>query len=232
MLGDNTFAPSTVEKINNQYVGKVNFGDDSKIYAVFAEKAFLNDFKTKANGGVNVYEPKLMVTLYFVGDKSKVVFQEAKEPDKRRFAEAWAAYQAGMQPVPTGTQLKLVNWVTETQLLNLMANHVHTVEQLADLSDISVQNIGLGGMELRKKANIALESQRSAEPLIKERARAEALQVELDAIKAKSAKDFEDLKSLIGQVKAAPAKKKGRPFQKKVKEQPVDEVPFAPATTE
>lgn len=231
MLGDNTFAPSTVEKINNQYVGKVNFGDDSKIYAVFSEKAFLNEFKTKNNGGINVYEPKLMVTLYFVGDKSKVVFQEAKEPDKKRFHEAWAAYKDGMEQIPTGTQLKLVNWVTETQLLNLMANHVHTVEQLADLSDISVQNIGLGGMELRKKAQTALESQRSAEPLIRERARAEALQVELDAIKAKSAKDFDDLKALISQAKTS-GKKKGRPFQKKVKEETADEVPFAPATTE
>lgn len=229
MLGDNTFAPSTVEKINNQYVGKVNFGDDSKIYAIFSEKAFLNSFKTKNNGGINVYEPKLMVTLYFVGDKSKVVFQEAKEPDKKRFHEAWAAYQEGRaEEVHIGTPLKLVNWVTETQLLNLLANHVHTVEQLADLSDISVQNIGLGGMELRKRAQTALESQRSAEPLIKERARAEALQVELDAIKAKSAKDFDDLKALITQAKVAP-KKKGPPFKKKAKEEPT-EVPFAPAT--
>jgi hypothetical protein len=229
----NTFAPSVVEKINRDYVGKVSYGDDSNTIAVFENYAFENEAKTRVNGGIPVYEDKLMLRLYFVGDKTKSIFQEAKEPDKKRFKDAWEKFQAGLDQVPDGTPLKLMPWITPAMIKNLAVHHIHTVEQLKGMNDAACQSIGMGALELRKKAVIYSDARESSEPLLRTQAENEQLRAEVEKVKKDLTGQVDELKALLkAAAKATEEKPKTKTVSKKPKLKEQEGEPPFPSASE
>ena len=76
----------------------------------------------------------------------------ATEADKKRWPIQWAQFEAGN--VQLGTGLPLQEWapLSRSQVLELKANHIHTVEQLSEIPDSGLEKLGMGAHDLREKA--------------------------------------------------------------------------------
>lgn len=107
--------------------------------------------------GHPVYVEKPFITIMIPGSTNQIIDTIADEIYQRRFPEQWARFKAGhMGDSVNGWRLDSWPAVNTAQVKTMQYMGVHTVEQLADLSDTSCQSIGMGTMELRTKAKAAL----------------------------------------------------------------------------
>lgn len=102
------------------------------------------------------------VEIVSPGNSKSIVDRPVNESDKVRFAAKYAQFKERRAEVLDGTSLTEWPQIGRTLAEELKGHRVHTVEQLAALSDASLQNIGLGGKELQKKAQIFLQNAKDA----------------------------------------------------------------------
>lgn len=140
----------------NQYVG------DEKLFVRFYVDAIENPKKSKELGRP-FYEDTEMVEILIPGDKDNNIIAPAKTY-LPRFAARYRAWKEGHdQDAVSGTLLK--EWPggpSASQIKNLEFFHLRTVEQLAGLSDGSLQSMGPGYLELRKRAQAYLDASKGA----------------------------------------------------------------------
>jgi hypothetical protein len=125
--------------------------------------------------GHPVYEDQEFVEIITPGHTRSTPIEPVNAEHRARWPEAYRAFKEGLEPVETG--LPLAQWpviTSPSQVLMLKGLHIHTVEQLAGVSDAALQNMGPGGRELRQKAQDYLENAKTNAPLERERARADA----------------------------------------------------------
>ena len=105
------------------------------------------------------------------GQSNDICVQELKEFNaeelKARFPGAWEFYnehksapkveQTVVYEVPKGTPLHQADFVPRERQAWLFEQGISTVEQLRDMSDTTVQNLGRGALTWRKKAREFLE---------------------------------------------------------------------------
>lgn len=75
----------------------------------------------------------------------------------QRFPRQWAAYKAQQEQAPEGTPIEFMFPQQPHYAENLRQLSIHTVEQMANLSDTGAQNIGIGAFQWRDKAKNYLE---------------------------------------------------------------------------
>lgn len=101
------------------------------------------------------------------GDSTNIIEKVAKEFDQLQYPQQWAAYKRSESEQLTGTPLSQWQSITRSQAKEANYFEIRTVEQLADLSDISCQKLGMGFSDLRAKAQkflgLAGEDARDAE---------------------------------------------------------------------
>lgn len=88
-----------------------------------------------------------------------------------QFHAAYEAYRRGEQVSATGTPLEDWTGIGRGQMMAAKALNIFTVEQLAELNDHGLRNLGMGARELQEKAKLFLE--RRADEKAGERAVAE-----------------------------------------------------------
>lgn len=88
-----------------------------------------------------------------------------------QFQAAYDAFTRGQQVSATGTPLEDWTGMGKAQVAQAKALNIFTVEQLADLNDHGLRNLGMGARELQAKARLFLE--RRADEKAGERAVAE-----------------------------------------------------------
>jgi hypothetical protein len=146
-----------------------------------------------------VFVEKPFITISIPGSTNTVIDTIADEAYQRRFPEQWARFKAGnAESVVNGWRLDSWPAVNTAQVKTLKYSGVFTVEQLAGLSDTACQNLGMGTMELRVKANAALL--------------AAAGGAETERLAAESARrdaEMADLRAELAELRAA--RKPGRP---------------------
>lgn len=134
--------------------GSVELGSDAQLAVLFYNRAVPNEVRSREQG-TPVYEPRDYVKIFHPGEKD-VIDRPAKEADKLRFARQWAAYQQRRDQVAEGTPLEHLFPGNPEIVAQLRAVHVHTVQQLASLSDTAAGGIPFGGA-LRDKAKTFLD---------------------------------------------------------------------------
>jgi len=104
--------------------------------------------------GRPIYDDKEMVNIRFPGDKNSEIHRVASDEDKKKYAEEYQAYKAGVMGDDQSSGTPLSQWpamprsvVEEWKFLK-----VATVEQLALLSDSGKQAFGMGANEWSEKA--------------------------------------------------------------------------------
>jgi hypothetical protein len=151
----------SVEKEHGGVVGRIA---DSDCY----------DRAASEKAGTTVYK-KVPVLLSKIPGSHDVSSQAIKPHNKetlcKRFPGAWEAYEkekaererlakANGQEEPavlTGTLLAEADFIPRGQLPRLHSMGFSTVEQLASMSDMVVQNMGRGALSWRKKAKEFLQ---------------------------------------------------------------------------
>lgn len=138
----------------------VTHGDDAGLWVEFHRKAIQNNFKS-TEAGRPIFDEFDYVDIVIPGGKTKVS-RKATEQDKERFKAHWALYQAKQNGATgdavIGTPLDQWPALSTSQVHEMRAMGIRTVDQIANLNDQGIQAIGMGGRELKAKAVAFLAS--------------------------------------------------------------------------
>lgn len=154
----------------------------AKNYARFYPKWVRNNFQSKEQG-VEVGEYRDFVMILCPGQKDEV-HRQATDQDKREYPQEWASYKEGKEHRISGTPIELLPGIDTGRIASLKSLYIYSVEQLAELSDIGMQKVGMGANELKTKAQAFLRQPKpsaEAEELKARVAELEALVRELSA---------------------------------------------------
>jgi len=186
--------------------GMVAYGADDRLWVRFFTQSVQNSWKSQETGRP-VFEPKDFIELIQPGERDKLV-REVRDEDKYRFPRKWEAYQAGLAQAPDGTPLSIL-YPSEPHIVDMMRLLViHTIEQLAGLTEQGIQRLGMGGREHVARAKRYLEAAEKFSGV-------NAMQSALDAARDEIA----TLKAQVEQLLAAPAEKRGPGRPRKTQEE-------------
>ncbi len=133
----------------------------AKNYARFYPKWIRNNFQSKAQG-IEVGEYQDFVMIICPGQKDEV-HRKAVEQDQRDYPNEYRSYKDGKEHRISGTPIDLLPGIDVGRIASLKSLYIYSVEQLAELSDMSAQKVGMGAAELRKKAQDFLQRRPSGE---------------------------------------------------------------------
>ena len=193
---------------NPQFVGAMD--PDSVMIARFYKKAVKNNFKSEQEGKP-VWEDVLYCEYYPAGNTLLKMDVPAYEHHKQRFAKQWAYYQTTHNEDSMGSGTPLSQWaiLSPADVENLKGMKVQTIENLAGMSDMQLQTLGMGiaGMAphiLRARAQAYLGS--AADSALPQKQAQE-----LETLKAQLAAQTEQMNKLMAMIEAKPkAETRGR----------------------
>jgi len=131
------------------------YAGDDRLFVRFYSKACLHDGKS-AEEGRPIYVTREYVTIMVPGDKNSVVDTPVTQQHKQRFASRYERFLKESEEVMEGTPLDIVPWLPVNLVAELKAMSVHTVEQLAGMSDSNIQKFQ-GFNRLRDRAQAFLD---------------------------------------------------------------------------
>lgn len=106
---------------------------------------------------------------------------------RQRWPDYYAKFRAGEEFSVTGTPLEHWSFLRRTNVMELKAIGIFSVEQCADLPDTAVQRIGMGGDAIRKAAKAYLDDAAAMSIVSEAIAAREAAEVRLAAMEKKLA---------------------------------------------
>jgi len=119
--------------------GHVSYGEDENLFVTF--------FKHPRKGVLTDY-----IEIIFPADTRSITRRPVKEQDKGRFSKHWEAYQKGETYKQEGFPLEQWQAMDEGMVREYNHHRIYTVEQLANLNETSLENLGLGARTLHTKA--------------------------------------------------------------------------------
>lgn len=127
----------------------------SKNYVKFYRQWVRNNFKSNAEGR-EIGEERDFILIISPGQSKTEVRRQATEADKLAYAGEYAAYKAGKEMQVQGTPIEMLPGLANGMADALKAQYIFTIEQMADLSDMGLQKVGMGGNEIRQRAKAYL----------------------------------------------------------------------------
>lgn len=155
---DDQFAP-VFEEAEDMSDGR-RYDQDKNLFVQFYARAVYCPYES-AQKGRPVHIEQDFIKIMVPGNKLSNVDTIATPEYQRRFATKWEAYKAGKQQGVEGTLLSSWAALSITMVADLNAMGIHTVEQLANISD-TVASKFPGGSGLRDKATAYLEASADA----------------------------------------------------------------------
>jgi len=186
---------------------------DSVMIARFYVRACKNDFQSEKQGRP-IFEDKLCVEYYPAGNTLLKMDVVATDFHKQRFHRQWAYYERtqGADSRDVGTPISEWPILTPAAVENLRAIKIHTIENVAAMSDGALQQIGMAaGMAahvLRAKAQAYLTAASNSAIPQAQAAEIEKLKKEQEERDAKHAAEIEELRALILAQSEKPSKKR------------------------
>ena len=163
------------------------------------------EFKAESEkAGRPIFKEVPFVRIQHPGDRLNVLEVKADEHYRRKYAPQWRQFEAGLKGEVIGTPLAQWPQITKSQCKEAEYFGVRTVENLAEVNDAALQRMGMGWMELRKKARDYLAAAAGQAPI-------SALQAENERLR----QEFEALKASLD----APEVKRGRPRKEAVSQE-------------
>ena len=124
------------------------------------------------------------IRLKFPGDKRHEPDFIASPHYQQRFPRQWEAYQAQVEQTAGQTPLTAVPWIDEAARYELMATHVHSLEQLAAVNDGNLDNMMIGARALRDRARTEVEKAAKADLFDEQAAELGEMKARLAALEA------------------------------------------------
>ena len=174
------------------------------LHVEFFVESVKQDFKSE-EAGRPIYADTEFVRIHIPGDKNLITERAATKQDKDRFALEYARFKNGMKEEEQAVGTPLKHWPAMSRAMakEFAAVNVHTVEQLAGLSDTAKQAFGMGALEWSRKAQAMLDAAAGS-------AGAEKYAAENEALKQRIAdmeRQFAELSARVDPEKRGP----GRP---------------------
>lgn len=152
------------------------------------------DQKASIEHGRPIFREYEFIRVTVAGDNTSVMARPATEMDKRRYAPEYKAFRARETPKIVGFPLSEWPGILRSQVEELKFYNVHTVEDLAAVSDVNGQKFPMF-LTLREKARKYLEELEKAAPM-------EKVREELEARDAKIATLEETVANLVKKLEA------------------------------
>lgn len=179
----------------------VHHGDDAGLWVEFERKPIQNNSKS-TEAGRPIFDEFDYINIVVPGGKTKVS-RKATEEDKKRFQAHWELYQRKINGASgdkvIGTPIDQWNALSVSQVHEMRAIGIMTVDQIANLNDAGIQAIGMGGRELKAKAqafisqasgnaefeSLAAENERLAEQLALQKVQFDDMAARVEALTRK-----------------------------------------------
>lgn len=120
-------------------------------YVKFYRQWVRNNFLSEREGR-EVGEEHDFILVISPGQSKTEVRRKATEADRANYADEWSAYKSGKDHQMSGTPIEKLPGLANGMADALKALYIYTIEQMAGLPDLSLQKIGMGGNEIRKRA--------------------------------------------------------------------------------
>jgi len=159
---------------------------EDRVFVEFYTDAVELKYRSEEEGRP-IFEDRAHIRITVPGDQTNQIERVATELDKQKYPKAWERFQRSESGAQTGTPLEQWPQITRSQLKEAKYFEVHTVEQMAQLSDSHITRLGMGFQELRTKAAAYLQAAAGTANATKEAAEKERMQRQIDDLKAQIA---------------------------------------------
>jgi len=116
------------------------------------------DKKKSDEAGRPIYRDVEWVDIYIAGDKTTCHSTKVTDEHKHRWPQVYDAFKRGQEMATTGTPIEEWPILTVSQVAELKAINIFSVEDLASLSDTGLQKVGMGARALQAKAKAFIDS--------------------------------------------------------------------------
>lgn len=168
--------------------------DDKKLVVMFYLRPVINEPKS-LEAGRKIFDEIEYIKILVPGQRDTVE-TEVTEQYRQRFAERYRAWKSKGLIADSGTPISELTWLSVSQKAELQAINLTTLEQLAGMSDATIQRIGMGGQELKARAQRYVDAGLAAAPDLKLEAKLKERDEQIAELK-------ELVQNLSAQVKAA-----------------------------
>lgn len=161
--------------------------ENPNVMVTFYTDAVLLSHESESQGRP-IYKDVPFVRKIVPGDQTNVIERVAEDEDQRRHPREWEKYKRETATnTIEGTPLEQWPGMTKSQVKEAKYFEVHTLEQLAALSDSNCQKLGMGFRELREKAKAYLDAASGNAATMKQASENQRLHDEIEALKAQIA---------------------------------------------
>lgn len=127
-------------------------------------------------------------------DNKTVVDREVNDNDKQRWPKGWQAYQDGRTGEIVGTPLNEWNFLTATQRMELQAQGIQSVEELANMADGHMGKLGPNGRQICERARQFIEGGDKLESQLRGEIQSRDTEIaELIAVKEQQGRKIDEL---------------------------------------
>ncbi len=187
-------SPTITERGHNV---SVSYGNDNGLFPVFSVEA-IKDEEESVKQGREIFKDVEWVKIHIVGDNLTEISRPVTDADRARFPQHYQAFKNQGVQLNSGTPLTEWTLISKAMAMNLKSINIHTVEQLAAVSDNNLT--WMGARDLQAKALAWLKS-------AEKNAGLSALQAENESLRT----EMEALKNQMAALLSGDGKKRGRP---------------------
>lgn len=162
-------------------------GDDKGLYVVFTDEA-IEDTEASAKEGRPIYKIIPHVNIHIVGDKTrnivrpvKMVSDGSSPADPERFPSQWTIYKNKSTVPHDGTPITEWPPISKSVALELKGLNIHTVEALANVSDVNLT--WMGARTLQAQAKAYLEKAKDNSDITQMQSENEQLRTDMDVLR-------------------------------------------------
>jgi len=175
---------------------------NKRLSVQFFKRPLINPAKTAAEGR-EIYDEVIWIKKMTPGDALNIIERPIYEQDKMEFPLHWAAFQNkhGNDEMISGTLLSEWSLISRSQAEELKGLKFHTIEQIAEASDLALQRLGMSaGMSpytFRDKAKAFLNKSSSDAEALKRDESLRALETENERLRQENKAEMDKLKAQL-----------------------------------
>ena len=133
-------------------------GQEDNCIAIFHMESRRDDEASEKEGKV-IFANIPYVKIISPGNNKEILDRAVLQKDKERFPKEWYKFTHHEEPEVEGMPVESWAQIDKAQSDTLKANNIFSVEQLAKVSDQDIGGLGMGMLDLKKKAITWVDSQ-------------------------------------------------------------------------
>lgn len=185
----------------------VSHGSDASLFVTFSHDRIKDSF-AEMEGKKPTHRWLDMIRITFPGDRTKEIYRPVqfeedggRPADPDRFPKQWMAFKNQTEQVQEGTPIEEWPYINKERVFDMKSLRLHTVEQIAAISDQIGPSIGMDWRKMRDMAKAFLDPGTANAQMEAMRAQILDLQNQLDT----------KISAPLIAASNEPAKKRGRP---------------------